>query len=313
MIFAQLEKRVRYMETLQKIRDRFAYFRISAKRSIAFKELYYWIIKIDGKQGVAIEIPTDKHINERFASISYYTKEIVVGGEERHLLMLLSDHPKLYDDFAIICSGFLEKVLNAESYQEIKQNPISWWHSMKELMGNANIEKATYSVIAEMLSYYHLLKEERDVSWVGPFGGSIDFNCNDGSYEVKSTVARYGSKITINSQYQLKAKYLLFYRFEPDVHGISIQDMVTKLVELGVEKSEIERALEKLKYPLGSEVRRKSYRLLEVKKYEVDESFPKIVPESFKDEQLPKHISGLVYTLDLDGLNGAVIDLKEFQ
>ena len=77
--------------------------------------------------------------------------------------------------------------------------------------------------------------------------------------------------------------------------------MVTKLVELDVEESEIERALEKLKYPIGSEVRTKSYRLLEVMKYEIDENFPKIVPESFIDGQLPKHISGLIYKLDLDG------------
>ncbi|MFS0777649.1 PD-(D/E)XK motif protein [Neobacillus sp. 3P2-tot-E-2] len=300
------------METIQKIREGFAYFRTSAKHSTTLKEQYYWIVKIDGMQGVAIEIPADKHVNEQFASIAYYTREYVIGGEERHLLMLVSDHPKLYDDFAIICAGFLEKVLDAESYQEILQNPISWWHAMKELLGNANIEKAAYSVLAEMLSYYYLLKQEKEVSWVGPFDGSVDFYCNDGGYEVKSTVARYGSQITINSQYQLKANYLLFYRFEPDVYGISIQDIVTKLVELNVEESEIERALENLKYPIGSEVRTKSYRLLEVMKYEIDESFPKIVPESFIDGQLPKHISGLIYKLDLDGLNGEVIDLKEF-
>ncbi|USK29921.1 PD-(D/E)XK motif protein [Bacillus sp. CMF21] len=300
------------MEIIQKVREGFAYFRTSSKRSITLKEQYFWIVKIDGMQGVAIEITADKHINEQFASISYYTKEYVLGGEERHLLMLVSDHPKLYDDFAIICAGFLEKVLDAESYQEIQQNPISWWHAMKELMGNANIEKAAYSVLAEMLSYYYLLKQEKEVFWVGPFGGTVDFNCRDGCYEVKSTVARYGSQITINGQYQLKAKKMLFYRFEPDAYGISIQDMVIKLVELDVEESEIERALEKLKYPFGSEVRTKSYRLLEVKQYEIDESFPKIVPESFIDGQLPKHISGLIYKLDLDGLYGEVIDLKDF-
>lgn len=300
------------METIQKIREGFAYFRTSAKRSNTLKEQYYWIVKIDGMQGVAIEIPEDKHVNEQFANISYYTKEFIVGGEERHLLMLVSNHPQLYDDFAIICAGFLEKVLDAESYQEIRQNPLSWWHAMKELMGNANIEKTSYSVLAEMLSYYYLLKLEKDVSWVGPFDGSVDFNAKDGSYEVKSTVARYGSQITINSQYQLKAKYLLFYRFEPDEYGISIQDMAAKLVQLGAEESQIELALEKLKYPIGSEARTKSYRLLEAMKYIIDENFPKIVPESFIDGQLPKHISGLIYKLDLDGLNGEVIDLDEF-
>jgi len=301
------------MDTLQKIKDGFAYFRTTAKRSIALKEQYYWIVKMDGKQGVAIEIPIGKHVNERFSNIHYYTKEYVLSGEEeRNLLVLATDHSKYYNDFVIICAGFLEKVLDAESYQEIQHSPLTWWHAMKELMGNANVEKTTYSVLAEMLSYYYLLKQGKDVSWVGPLGGSVDINCTDGSYEVKSTVARYGSQITINSQYQLKAKYLLFYRFEPAVNGFSIQDMVTKLGELNVEDSEIEFVLEKLKYPVGSEIRSKTYRLLEVKKYEIDENFPKIVPESFIGGQLPKHISGLVYKLSLDGLDGDAIDLKEF-
>lgn len=301
----------RDMESLQKIRNGFAYFRTSAKPSITLKEPYYWIVKIDGMQGVAIEIPSDKQVNEQFSNIYYYTKEYVVGGEERNLLMLVSDHPNLYEDFAIICAGFLEKVLDAESYQIIQENPISWWYSMKELMGNANVEKEAYSVLAEMLSYYYLLKMQKDVSWVGPFGGSVDFQCNDGLYEVKATVARYGSQITINSQYQLMANYLLFYRFEPAVNGISIQDMVTKLVDIGVKKSEIERALIKLRYPVGSEVRTKTYRMLEVKRYQVDNNFPKIVPQSFIEGQLPNHISELIYKINLDGLTGEVIDLDD--
>ncbi|WP_078433843.1 PD-(D/E)XK motif protein [Metabacillus halosaccharovorans] len=300
------------MEITRKIREGFAYFRTSVKRSISLKEQFYWIVKINGMQGVAIEIPPEKHVNEQFANIYYFTKVYVLGGQEKHLLILVSDHPKLYEDFAIICAGFLERVLDSESYQEIQQNPISWWHAMKELMGNANIEKAAYSVLAEMLSYYYLLKKEKDVSWVGPFGGSIDFNSNDGGYEVKSTIARYGSQITINSEYQLKANFLLFYRFEPDIFGISIQDMIKKLVEWDVEETEIERALENLEYPIGSEIRKKSYRLVEVTKYKIDENFPKILPESFIEGHLPKHISGLIYKLNLEGLDGEVIDIKEF-
>ncbi|MBM6618659.1 PD-(D/E)XK motif protein [Bacillus suaedaesalsae] len=300
------------MQTLQKIRNGFAYLRTSAKPSITLKEQYYWIVKIDGMQGVAIEISSDKHVNEKFANISYFTKEYVVAGEELHLLMLLSDQTKLLDDFAIICAGFLEKVLDSEHYLEIQQNPISWWHVMKELLGNANIDKAAYSVLAEMLTYYYLLKKGKEVSWVGPFGGTVDFNSEDGSYEVKSTIARYGSNIIINSQYQLRAKYVLYFRFEPNLYGVSIQDLATQLLDLAVEKTEIERALEKLKYPIGSEIRTKKYRLLEVKRYEVNDSFPKIVPESFLGGQLPQHITEISYKIDLDGLRAEVIDLKEF-
>lgn len=298
------------METIQKIRKGFAYFRTSSKRAITLREQYYWLVKIDGMQGVAIEIPRDKHVNEEFTSISYYTKDYMLDGKEYHLLLLVSNHPKLYDDFALICASFLEKILDAESYQMIQDNPISWWHAMKELLGNANIEKATYSVLAEMLSYYYLRTQGEDVTWAGPFGGSVDLECSSGSsYEVKSTVARYGSQITINSQYQLRANYLLFYRFEPSENGISIQQVVDKLIEIGADEVALEVALEKLKYPVGSEIRHKSYQLLEAMKYEIDDAFPKITPESFPGGQLPQHIIGLTYTMELEGIHCEVLDL----
>lgn len=299
------------MEALQKIRDGFAYFRTSSKHSITLKEEFYWIVKINGMQGVAIEVPQNTHVNERFSNISYFTNEYLIGGEEHHLLLLLSDNKKLFSDFAIICASFLEKIINVESNKELQNNPISWWYTMKELIGNMNVERSAYSVIAEMITYYYLLKQNEEVSWVGPFGGSADFNCKEAKYEVKSTISRDESQITINGQYQLRANYLLFFRFEPDDYGISIQDMVVKLVDLNVDEAEIEKALERLKYPFGSEIRARSYRLLEVLKYEINESFPKIIPESFIEGHLPKHISSLTYKVNLKGLSGEGINIME--
>lgn len=299
------------METIKKIREGFAYFRTTSKHLITLREQYYWVIKINGMQGVAIEIPPDKHVNEQFASISYFSREYVIDGIEHHLLLLLSSNSNLNNDFTYICAGFLEKALDAESFQEIQQSPISWWHAMKELIGNANVEKAAYSVLSEMLSYYYLLKQEKEVSWVGPFGGTADFECDNTSYEIKSTTARYGSQITVSSQYQLKANHLIFYRFEPSINGISIQNMIEVLIGKGVQESEIEQALNRLKYPIGSEIRQKPYNLLEAIRYKVDENFPKILPESFKNDKLPNHVIGITYTLDLSGLNGEVIDFKD--
>lgn len=297
------------METLQTIRECFAYFRTSSKPSISFKERFYWVVKIGGMQGVAIEVPKDKQVNETFSRIAYYTKEFMLNGQEHNLLMLVSNHPKLHDDFALICAGFLEKVLDSESYQEIQANPISWWHAMKELLGNANIEKAAYSVLAELVSYYYLLSKGERVTWAGPAGGTVDLACASGDgYEVKSTTARYGTQITISSQYQLRANTLLFYRFEPSLKGVSIQQMVEQLIAKGVEEDELERALKKLGYRAGSEIREKPYVLLEALAYEVNEAFPKITPESFVTGQLPSYIPSITYTVELEGLPCTVLD-----
>lgn len=301
------------MNNIQAVRRGFSYFRTSPKKSITLKEEYYWLVKIGGMLGVAIEIDQGQQVNESFSKINYYTKSYIIDGEEYNLLLLVSDNSYFQDEFVYICAAFLEKVLDSKEHQEIQRNPIYWWHAMKDLLGNANIENATYSVIAELISYYHLLSKGEDVQWTGPFGGTVDLVCASGkSFEVKSTIARYGSQITINSQYQLRSDYLLFYRFEPSVNGISIQIVLDKLLNLDVDPQFLEQALAKLKYPEGSEVRNKTYSLLEAKLYRVDENFPKITPESFVDGQLPNHIIGLQYTLDLGGLESERIEIDNF-
>lgn len=300
------------MNNIQAIRRGFSYFRTSPKKSLTLKESYYWLVKIGGMQGVAIEIDEEQQVNESFSKIKYYTKMYMIDGKEHNLLLLVSDEKSLLDEFAFVCAAFLEKVLDSEEYQEIQRNPISWWHTMKDLLGNANIDKAAYSVLAELISYYHLLSQGEEVDWTGPFGGTVDFVCESGEgFEVKSTIARYGTHITINGQYQLRANYLMFYRFEPVNHGLSIQAMLDKLLELGANSQKLEQALAKLNYPVGSEVRNKTYRLLEAKQYIVDEKFPKITPDSFIDGQLPPYIIELQYTLDLDGLESERLELIE--
>jgi len=53
---------------------------------------------------------------------------------------------------------------------------------------------------------------------------------NDSTYEVKSTISRYGATVTINSQYQLQATgkklSLVFCGFEKPLVGTSISDIM---------------------------------------------------------------------------------------
>lgn len=147
------------MEIIQSIKKGFTYFRTNYKSLNFLKEDGYWIVKIHNLQGVAIEISPEINMNEQFASIYYYTKEYMINGKAYYLLMLVSDKPKLYEDFSFICGSFIEKSLDPHSKKKIQSDPISWWYAMKELIGNANVEKTTYSIIAEMLSYYYLKKQ----------------------------------------------------------------------------------------------------------------------------------------------------------
>lgn len=44
----------------------------------------------------------------------------------------------------------------------------------------------------------------------------------------------------------------------------------------------------------------------EKRKYEVDDTFPKITKASFKDDHIPESITQITYTIDLDGLEYTV-------
>lgn len=51
------------------------------------------------------------------------------------------------------------------------------------------------------------------------------------------------------------------------------------------------------------------YVILEVLKYSVDESFPKITPEMFKNETIPPGIKQLSYDVDLSLLSAEKVNI----
>ena len=54
---------------------------------------------------------------------------------------------------------------------------------------------------------------------------------------------------------------------------------------------------------MNSNIKDKFYKVDEVRKYLIDDNFPKITDDTFVDGKIPDNISGLVYTVDLDGLS----------
>ena len=150
---------------------------------------------------------------------------------------------------------------------------------------------------------------DNTVEWAAVTAGSHDIEGNSASYEVKSTVKRYGATITIAGQHQLqslKRLQLYFCRLEKSKAGISINDMKEKLVNDGYDKDKIEQQLYHLGYEHGASVREDKYKVLEKRKYEVDEKFPKITKSSFKDDHIPESVIQITYTIDLDGVEYTV-------
>lgn len=189
--------------------------------------------------------------------------------------------------------------INGSDRKDLLDNPIGWWEKWKELLGNSIYEKKPYSIIAEMLVLNELYKTDKSAKWTGVLGATHDIETDGSSYEVKSTIKRYGATVTISSQYQLdstKKLQLYFCRLEKSKSGISINDLVNSLVLNGYDSEKLEKQLHKLGYEYGTNVREEKYKILEKRKYNVDDKFPKITNLSFKNDKFPESVdSNYIY------------------
>ena len=103
---------------------------------------------------------------------------------------------------------------------------------------------------------------------------------------------------------------LYFCRFEKNINGICINDVVERLVNKhGESIEELNGKLNLLGYGIGNSARKEKYIINEVMQYAVDEKFPRIIPEMFKTGALPVGIKQLSYDVDLSLIDGSSINI----
>jgi hypothetical protein len=167
-----------------------------------------------------------------------------------------------------------------------------------------------------MIALHYLLSKEKEeeTEWQALNRGVYDIETKRYNVEVKATISRYESVITLSSQFQLqddtKPQILFFFRFEESNHGISIDLLSTILINDGLDEYSLEEGLAKLGVGKPTIHRKKKYRLLEARLYDIDENFPVIKKNSLKNEKLMESIISLRYSVDLKGI--AFLDVKEF-
>ena len=289
------------------IRKFFASLSSGAIRLQSLPEEYpAFVIRTPEGFGVAVEIDSDEIISEHFANAHYGTKKTILNGEETTLLMFQTFREDLRGEFACVCAQFAEPGEDGANRKALLEDPRGWWKRWRNLLGNAIASKSAYSVICEMLLLERILSSDPSTEWTAMQSGTHDVETETRSYEVKSTIRRYGAHITIAGQFQLlrpKPLDLYFFRCEESQVGISINMVRDRLVAGGYDEYLLEQQLASQGYEIGSGAREKKYSILERRIYHVDDDFPKITETSFKGDKIPKGISQITYTVDLDGLS----------
>lgn len=264
-----------------------------------------YVVRTADGFGVAIETDNEEVISEYFANSHFYTAKSTLNGKETTLLMFQTSREDLRAEFACVCAQFADPGEDGTNRKALLQDSRSWWKRWRNLLGNTISNKAAYSVICEMLLLERVLSFDPSAEWTAIQAGTHDVETNMMSYEAKSTIRRYGAYITVSGQFQLlhpKPLDLYFYRCEESPVGISINTVRDRLIAGGYDESLLERQLSSLGYEKGSGTRDKRYSILEKRIYHVDDSFPKITEASFKGDQMPRGISQISYTVDLDGV-----------
>jgi len=234
-----------------------------------------------------------------------YTCTLLVKGKLEKFLILDCSVPKLHHEFATVCTQFVATNEKGQERKELLEDPVGWWKKWRDLLGNKVGDRKPYSVIAEMLILNYLYKKNKKVEWAAVNSGSNDIESDTESYEVKSTIARYGYDIKISGQHQFhstKRLYLFFCRVEESPTGYSINDVKELLIKNGYDSNKIEEEISSQGFEFGSSIRERKYKIHESARYLIDDAFPKITKDSFPDGHIPTGIKHITYTIDLTGL-----------
>lgn len=260
-------------------------------------------VNINNYIGVAIDCEKDVLINESFNNLKISNANLSYKEINHKVVFLYTEDHILDDKYGIIFMDFL----NIDKRKIISQKPIQWFNEWSELLGNKKQEKKIYDVLGELKTLTLLVSHKIDANWDSSSKNTYDISTDKGIYEVKTTKNKTQSFVTIHNQFQLDNKdknlHLIFVRVEENEDGESIDSLINLLTDLHYDKLEsVENYLNSLGYYKGNDNRQKKYFIHEIRNYIVDNSFPKITKEDFKNDKFPDGIVKIEYTISLDGL-----------
>ena len=270
------------------------------------KDYPAWVIKENGRYGVFV-LYDGKDIYESFSGAIIQNRSLNIGESgQKKVLVLSSDNTALRNEFSLICEDFVVPGSAGERRSKLINHPLEWWEHWKSLLGDAEGNKMVFDIVGELWAVLKLYEIGEKPYWSAAKLNSHDIELTDESYEIKTTLKKEDAVIHVSSQFQFasdKPLYLVFTRLEESLTGKSIDDLLNEISSYESKYlQEYNQYLETKGYGIGNHYRKKKYVLLERRRYIVNDSFPRITDASFKNNEIPKGITHIEYTVNLDGL-----------
>lgn len=276
----------------------------------------FYIYKDSKSYGVGVINENSVLIDESLANVEIKNINFpTTQGETLNFIILTSTLKTHKNEFASFCAQFVELGKNKINRNLILEKPLNWWNSWKELIGNKIVKIAPYDIIAELLTLEKISNNHTNVKWSGPTGTTIDIETMTSTFEVKSSIVRYENEVTISSHLQIqqstetRKNFLVFMKVEQLEGGHTINSIMSRLKKIeGLEIGSIEEQLHQKGFRLNSSSRNTPYVVHETRIYDINENFPKITLESFKDNKLPNNIKKISYVVSLEGIEYTKMD-----
>lgn len=177
--------------------------------------------------------------------------------------------------------------------------------------------EAIGGLIGELLVLRRLCTEDLDAvkSWTGPISQRHDFRRGADAMEVKTSLRSDARSVTVHGIDQLSApaggSLTLFHvRIERSDEGaLSIEQLVTELISMGVDRVPLDAALRALSCedPAASDWNRVTFDLEGMTAYAVTPGFPAITRDRF-DDGVPPGLSNVRYDVNLDLATAHALD-----
>jgi hypothetical protein len=278
---------------------------IDGKSKVIPGTLGCYAVNANGLRGVAIDSDDEATISEKFNQVEITNCNIIISGVGHNVVLLFTKEATMSEHYGFLCLDFL----SPGNRQMIQKHPLEWFEGWRNLLGDTKKRRTIYDYIGEMKTLLSLKEKGEQPKWDSMIKGTYDISTDKALYEVKSTKMKSEEVIEVHNQYQLDASgfdrplFIAFCKVEENDAGESIDSLYGKLVAAGFDKNELDQYLEDSGYGPGKADRYKTFLVHEIRLYPVDEKFPKICKDSFKDGKIPAGIVNYQYSVSLDGLS----------
>ena len=266
-----------------------------------------------GQRQILIPVGAKQKLQEDTASsgVQITSRKMVDAGKLRSYTVIVCRKPHLNELFSIIITEILNALAEDATHPDLTaQKVLNRW---RELLERAPSERPDMQIIVgvfgELWQLRNLVRiNPRCVSsWQGPTEARHDFTVGDISLEVKASLARTGRFVVIHGHEQLESMsggrlYLASMKLERvEKAGENLSDLVVAITNAGGDQAVLLPLLARAGFTtytidLCRDIR---FVVKENRIYPVEESFPRIVSDSFVQGRLPNGVLKLDYTIDL--------------